>query len=110
MKNTSKYSIFSDNWITLKQKQQQKTIISFICLTKTKVPESLGAQMDANDAITDSDLLLSITNHNIYGSADEGVTGGGGEALSQAQTTKRPFSQASPPPPETWLSHDFTIH
>lgn len=38
------------------------------------VPDSLGAQMDTNDALSDSDLLLSITNRNIYGSADEAVT------------------------------------
>lgn len=30
--------------------------------------------MDANDALSDSDLLLSIPNHHIYGSAHEAVT------------------------------------
>lgn len=59
--------------------------------------------MDANDAISDSDLLWSITNHNIYGSAAQ-------LEAKKLQTTKRPLSQASPPPPETWLSHDFSIH
>lgn len=30
--------------------------------------------MDANDAISDSDLPRSITNHNVYGSAEEAAT------------------------------------
>lgn len=63
--------------------------------------------MDANDAISDSDLLPSITNHNVYGSGHEAATQLQAEKL---QTTKCPFSQASPPPPETRQSHDFTIH
>lgn len=66
--------------------------------------------MDANEAISDSDLLLSITNRSVYGWADGAATQLEADKLFQVQTTLRPLSPASPPPPETRLSHDFTIH